>query len=84
MAQAKAKATEKETAVEVKAEIQATKPQLKKLAELTTVSSRIRFLDSEGYSRSDITKLITNASGGKLRYQHVRNVLTSQAPKKAS
>lgn len=48
---------------------------------LSTVSARIRYLDSEKFSRSDITKLIPNASGGQLRYQHVRNVLITPVGK---
>jgi len=51
---------------------------------MTTVSARIRFLDSEGFTRSDITKLIPNAKGGKLIYQHVRGVLTAKTPAKPS
>jgi hypothetical protein len=39
------------------------------LAELDTVSAKIRFLDSEGWTRSQIANKL-----GK-RYQHVRNVL---------
>ena len=39
------------------------------LNELPTTSARIRYLDSEGLSRSEIAKAL-----GK-RYQHVRNVL---------
>lgn len=52
-----------------------TKPQQKVVADLPTVSAKIRYLNEQGYSRSQITKLITNAKGGVLRYQHVRNVL---------
>ena len=40
-----------------------------KIAELPTTSARIRYLDSEGWTRSEIAKKL-----GK-RYQHVRNVL---------
>ena len=39
------------------------------LNELTTTSSKIRFLDSKGISRSGISKILN------IRYQHVRNVL---------
>lgn len=46
-----------------------TKEQLKKIEALQTVSAKIRYLDGEGYSRSEIAKAL-----GK-RYQHVRNVL---------
>ena len=54
-----------------------TKAQKAQVAKLETVSSRIRYLDSQGFSRSDITKLIPNAKGEKLLYQHVRNVLVT-------
>lgn len=57
-----------------------TKAQQKVVDGFTTVSARIRYLTTEGYSRSEITKLIPNAKGGKLLYQHVRNVLETKAP----
>lgn len=41
----------------------------KKLNSMTTKSSKIRYLNSVGYSRSEIAKLL------EIRYQHVRNVL---------
>jgi len=41
----------------------------KKYDDLTTKSSKIRFLDSLNYSRSEISRFM------KIRYQHVRNVL---------
>ncbi len=50
---------------------------------LPTVSARIRYLAAEGFTRSQTTKLITNAKGGKLLYQHVRNVLESTPPASA-
>ncbi len=56
------------------------KAQQKTVDGMSTVSARIRFLDSEGFSRSDITKLIPNAKGEKLIYQHVRGVLTAKTP----
>lgn len=37
-------------------------------------STRIRFLLSEGLTRSQIKDVIPNAKGGQLLYQHVRNV----------
>jgi hypothetical protein len=76
MAKAAQKKVE-EKAVETKAkpELSMTAAQKKVVDGLPTVSARIRYLTGEGYSRSDITKLIPNASGNKLRYQHVRNVL---------
>lgn len=57
--------------------VQATK-ETKALAALTTVSSKIRYLDAAGYTRSEIA-----AKLGK-RYQHVRNVLITPVatPKK--
>ena len=42
--------------------------QTKSMKDLT-VSGKIRFLDKEGFSRGDISRIL-----GK-RYQHVRNVL---------
>lgn len=60
-----------------KAKVSMSKAQQKICNDLPTVSQRIRFLDSENFTRSQITKLITNASGGPLRYQHVRNVLVT-------
>ena len=58
--------------------------QTKVVAELTTVSARIRYLSKEGYTRSEITKLIPNAKGEKLIYQHVNNVLKGPTPKTKS
>ncbi len=63
------------SAPEAKATVSLTKAQQKVVDELPTVSARIRYLDGEQFTRSQITKLITNATGGELRYQHVRNVL---------
>jgi len=64
-----------ETKAATKAVVSLTKAQQKVVDGLPTVSARIRYLDGEQFTRSQITKLITNASGGELRYQHVRNVL---------
>ncbi len=58
-----------------KATISLTKTQQSMVDGLPTVSARIRYLDSEGLTRSQITKVIPNAKGGTLLYQHVRNVL---------
>lgn len=44
-------------------------------AGLPTKSAKIRALDGEGYSRSEISKFLG------IRYQHVRNVLVSAKPK---
>ncbi len=60
-----------------------TSVQDKQIASLGTVSARIRYLDKEGYTRSEISRAIPNAKGGKLRYQHVRNVLEAPAPKQS-
>ncbi len=49
--------------------IEVSKVQEKELKSLTTVSSKIRYLDSLGMSRSQIAKKLDK------RYQHVRNVL---------
>ena len=45
------------------------KDQLKSLDSCTTTSSRIRYLNSIGQTRSQIAKRLNK------RYQHVRNVL---------
>ena len=45
------------------------KDQSKSLDSCTTTSSRIRYLNSIGWSRSDIATKLNK------RYQHVRNVL---------
>lgn len=81
-----AKQTAKQTATapaQESAGISMTKAQQKAVTGMTTVSARIRYLTAEGYSRSDITKLIPNAKGEKLLYQHVRNVLETKAPAKS-
>ncbi len=44
-----------------------------KISEIKTTSDRIRYLNSQGYTRMQIAKLL-----GK-RYQHVRNVLVADA-----
>ncbi|KKL50811.1 hypothetical protein LCGC14_2301800 [marine sediment metagenome] len=71
----------KPAAAEEKSVAALSKAQTTAVGKLATVSARIRYLDSEGFSRSDITKLIPNASGGQLRYQHVRNVLITPVGK---
>jgi hypothetical protein len=75
-----AKAAQKQEATAPAQEEQAismTKAQTSTVKELPTVSARIRYLAEQGYTRSQITQLIPNAKGGKLRYQHVRNVLVT-------
>lgn len=52
-----------------------TAEQRKKLGSLKTVSAMIRYLDSEGFSKSEIANIT-----GK-RYQHVRNVLITPIKK---
>jgi len=48
---------------------------LKPIADLPTKSAKIRALDLEGWSRSDIAEALG------IRYQHVRNVLVQDAEK---
>lgn len=45
------------------------------LRKLPTVSARIRYLESEGMSRGDISRKLTSFEGRLVRYQWVRNVL---------
>ncbi len=73
-----------ETSKTPKPDVSLTKAQQNKVNGLPTVSARIRYLDSEAFTRSQITKLITNATGGVLRYQHVRNVLVTEVAKPKS
>jgi hypothetical protein len=40
-----------------------------KLDSLTSTASKVRYLDSEGHSRGDISRILS------IRYQWVRNVL---------
>lgn len=49
---------------------------LSTLKDFGTKSSYIRYLSSTGMSRSDICKRFETVEGMKIRYQHVRNVLT--------
>ena len=76
------KTTKTEAHVATPAVISLSKTQQKTCDGLPTVSARIRYLAAEGYTRSETTKLITNATGGKLLYQHVRNVLEMKVSKK--
>jgi NRPS condensation-like uncharacterized protein len=48
--------------------------QAKAVAAIAGVSDRIRYLTKQALTRAQITQVIPNAKGGKLRYQHVRNV----------
>lgn len=45
------------------------------LQKLSTTSSRIRFLHSLSYTRSQIVSIISEFQQKPIRYQHVRNVL---------
>ena len=83
MGKATAASKQSEAPTQESTGISMTKAQQKSVKGMTTVSARIRYLTAEGYSRSDVTKLIPNAKGEKLLYQHVRNVLTSKAPAKS-
>ena len=47
----------------------------KELESMTTKSAKIRFLDSQGLTRSEIAKRLD------IRYQHVRNVLITPVKK---
>ncbi len=55
-----------------------TKAQKEAVAKLDTVSARIRYLNAQGLTRSEISRAIPNAKGGKLIYQHVNNVLNQK------
>lgn len=83
MAKAQKKTEVQEAPAEAK-KFEMTGDQDKAVTALTTVSARIRYLNEQGYSRSEITKLIPNAKGGKLIYQHVNNVLRGPTPKTKS
>lgn len=47
-----------------------------KLNKIETVSGKIRFLDSEGFGRADIARILEK------RYQHVKNVLDNPLKRK--
>ena len=47
----------------------------KELKALESKSAQIRYLDSEGFERADIARILTKFYGKEVRYQHVRNVL---------
>lgn len=53
-----------------------TKDQQTELDKLPSISAKIRYLDKENFTRSDIAKVM-----GK-RYQHVRNVLETPLKRK--
>ena len=52
-----------------------TKTKTYKMSDYNSKSHMIRSLSSEGKSRSDIVKIISESQGKPIRYQHVRNVL---------
>ena len=58
--------------------VKVTAAQEKQLGTFSTVSDRIRYLNKEGYTRSQIARYLNK------RYQHVRNVLVQDALKKQS
>lgn len=69
----------KEVETKVREEKQVTKNQQKEMEQMTSISARIRYLDKESFTRSQISKIIDR------RYQHVRNVLETplkRQPKK--
>lgn len=45
------------------------------LDKIETVSNKIRFLDRQGFTRADISRILNK------RYQHVRNVLEEDKKK---
>ena len=46
-----------------------------KMEDYLSKSAMIRSLSAEGKTRSEIVKIISEAQGFAIRYQHVRNVL---------
>lgn len=48
---------------------------------LTGISAKIRYLTSEGFSRGDVSRIMTEREGRLVRYQHVRNVLITPLKK---
>lgn len=69
------------TDTEWEAQLPMTAAQLEVVNGMETVSDRIRYLTAEGYTRGNIIKMIPNAHGKQLLYQHVRNVLVGPKPK---
>ena len=51
------------------------------ISKMTTKSEQIRFLNSVGHTRSEISKILTEYYGKLVRYQHVRNVLITPLKK---
>lgn len=53
----------------------APKTKVYKMEDYNSKSHMIRSLSGEGKTRSEIVKIISEAQGKPIRYQHVRNVL---------
>lgn len=52
------------------------KAQLESVEKLDSVASRIRYLNSEGFARGDISRILSSLPNHQfVRYQWVRNVL---------
>lgn len=54
---------------------------IEEMKKLSTKSSQIRFLHTNGISRGEISKILTEHYGKLVRYQHVRNVLITPIKK---
>lgn len=65
--------------------VEANKVEVKQfdLTSYTTKSSKIRFLASQGLTRSQIVKYFKEILNDEIIYQHVRNVLTQPLKKQA-
>ena len=50
----------------------------KKVRSFKTKSAQIKYLNSLGWSRGDISRYLTKFYGKLVRYQHVRNVLVTE------
>ena len=74
----KAQAVKKDKAETDSKTVSVTAAQTKAINGMSTVSAKIRYLDSEGYNRGEIARAL-----GK-RYQHVRNVLITPITKARS
>ncbi len=54
-----------------------TKPQQKVLDGMSTWSSKIRYMDAEGFTRTEIRAHLSKSRTKPMLYQHVRNVLVT-------
>lgn len=54
------------------------------LDEKMSTSAKIRALSAAGHERGDIGRALTVLTGKLVRYQHVRNVLTTQLKRPAT